>query len=113
MLSFKEKVILVVSKIPYGKVVSYGQVAAASGHPRAPRQVGQILKTLDIRYLEIPWWRVINNQGIITIKGNWTNSGTYSPTAAGTSVTFSGTAQSISGATTFNGMTINVGFKHD
>jgi methylated-DNA-protein-cysteine methyltransferase-like protein len=70
-MTFKEAVILFVNKIPKGKVVSYRQVAAACGHPRAPRQVGGILKSLDISSVSIPWWRVINNQGIISIKGNW------------------------------------------
>ncbi len=81
-MTFKEAVILCVKKIPKGKVASYGQIAAMAGHPRAARQVGQILKILDISlpfvasakkgYSNIPWWRVINNQGIISIKGNWT-----------------------------------------
>jgi methylated-DNA-protein-cysteine methyltransferase-like protein len=71
-MTFKEAVILYVKKIPKGKVASYGQIAAMAGHPRAARQVGQILKILDIGYSDIPWWRVINNQGIISIKGNWT-----------------------------------------
>ncbi len=71
-MTFKEAVILYVKKIPKGKVVSYGQVAAVCGHPRAARQVGGILKSLDISSVSIPWWRVINNQGVISIKGNWT-----------------------------------------
>jgi hypothetical protein len=45
----------------------------------------------------------------ITVKGNWTNSGTYSATSANTAVTFSGTAQTITGATTFNNMNVNAG----
>ena len=72
-MSFKQRVIEFVKKIPKGKVVSYGQVAAFAGNPRAPRQVGMILRYLDTnRYSEVPWWRVINNQGVISIKGNWT-----------------------------------------
>lgn len=53
-------------------VASYGQVAAAAGNPRAPRQVGGILRSLDISAGKVPWWRVINSQGLISIKGNWT-----------------------------------------
>ena len=79
MRSFRDSVIEFVKKIPKGKVVSYGQVAAFCGHPKAPRQVGGILRSLpawpagrDIdRYSEVPWWRVINNKGEISIKGNW------------------------------------------
>lgn len=73
MKSFREKIVDFVSVIPKGKVASYGQVAAACGQPRAARQVGQILKNLDISlYKRIPWWRVINSKGEISIKGNWT-----------------------------------------
>jgi len=69
---FREKVIAFIKKVPKGKVVSYGQVAAAAGSPRAPRQVGTILRSLDPSDGRVPWWRVINNQGVISIKGNWT-----------------------------------------
>jgi len=72
MPSFKENVIAFVKSIPKGKVASYGQVAAYAGSPRAARQVGGILRALDASRDNIPWWRVINNAGIISIKGNWT-----------------------------------------
>ena len=68
---FKQKVIQVISLVPLGKVVSYGQVAAYVGVPRAARQVGGTLRQLE--GVELPWWRVINNEGRITIKGNWHN----------------------------------------
>jgi len=71
MDTFKQIVIYFVKKIPKGHVVSYGQIAAACGHPRAARQVGGILKSLP-QPTVIPWWRVINKQGYISIKGNWT-----------------------------------------
>jgi fibronectin-binding autotransporter adhesin len=45
----------------------------------------------------------------ITIKGNWANSGTYSATVATDLVTFSGAAQSLTGATTFQKIGINAG----
>src|SRR5438128_2062406 len=72
MKNFRENVIKYIKKVPKGKVVSYGQVAAASGSPRAARQVGGILRSLKEPDGKIPWWRVINNNGIISIKGNWT-----------------------------------------
>lgn len=59
----------VVGKVPKGKVVSYGQVAAECGSPRAARQVGWMLRLLDGNN-SVPWWRVINNGGYISIKGN-------------------------------------------
>ncbi|MDQ3018412.1 MAG: MGMT family protein [bacterium] len=69
-MGFKENVISAVSAIPRGKVVSYGQVAAACGSARAARQVGWVLHGLD-GINKVPWWRVINNQGYISIKGNF------------------------------------------
>lgn len=72
MKEFAAKVLNFVRKIPAGRVVSYGQVAAACGHPRAARQVGGILRGLDIAKQNIPWWRVVNSRGEISIKGNWT-----------------------------------------
>ena len=70
-MGFKEKVINFVKKIPKGRVASYGQAASAAGSPRAARQVGGILKSLEPN-TGIPWWRVVNNKGVISIKGNWT-----------------------------------------
>jgi methylated-DNA-protein-cysteine methyltransferase-like protein len=68
-MNFREKVIAAVGKVPHGKVVSYGQVAAYCGSPRASRQVGWMLHTLDGNN-QVPWWRVINTKGVISIKGN-------------------------------------------
>lgn len=68
-MNFKEQVIDWVKKIPKGRVVSYGQIAAKCGSPRASRQVGWMLNSLDGN-TTVPWWRVINNGGYISIKGN-------------------------------------------
>lgn len=68
-MNFKELVKKHVQEVPKGKLVSYGQVAAACGSPRAARQVGWMLHTLDGDN-SVPWWRVINAQGYISIKGN-------------------------------------------
>ncbi|MFC1649161.1 MGMT family protein [Patescibacteria group bacterium] len=69
MSKFTSKVLKRVKEVPIGKVVSYGQVAAACGSPRASRHVGRILNKNDSDY-DVPWWRVINNKGRITIKGS-------------------------------------------
>lgn len=66
---FKRGVIEVVSTVPFGKVVSYGQVALYVGMPRAARQVGWILNQLEDK-TPVPWWRVVNNEGRISIKGS-------------------------------------------
>lgn len=46
--------------------MSYGQVAVYAGIPRGARQVGWFLNQSGARE-DIPWWRVINNQGRISI----------------------------------------------
>ncbi len=65
---FKKRVIEIVRLVPHGKVVSYGQVALMVGMPRAARQVGWILRGSEGN-IDLPWWRVVNNKGSITIKG--------------------------------------------
>lgn len=72
MLNFSQKVFTVVKKIPKGKVVSYGQIASMVGSPKTARQVGWTLRTLDITNMSIPWWRVVNQKGFLSIKGNFT-----------------------------------------
>jgi methylated-DNA-protein-cysteine methyltransferase-like protein len=67
-LGFFQKVILVVKCVPRGSVVSYGQVALYLGLPGAARQVGWVLRRAQ--EADLPWWRVINNQGRISIKGH-------------------------------------------
>jgi methylated-DNA-protein-cysteine methyltransferase related protein len=70
MTTFKQNVIVAVKRVPRGRVVSYGQVAAFLGSPRAARQVGWVLHTLDGKEDACPWWRVVNNEGRISIRGN-------------------------------------------
>lgn len=73
MSQFKERVIKAVNSIPYGKVASYGQIANFVGSPRAARQVGWILNRLEGAG-DVPWWRIVNNQGRISIKGSKFNA---------------------------------------
>jgi methylated-DNA-protein-cysteine methyltransferase-like protein len=58
-----------VAQIPKGKVVTYGQVAALLGAPRAARAVGTALRRLP-RMLAptVPWQRVINASGGISFR---------------------------------------------
>lgn len=69
MSPFKEKVIQIVRSVPEGKVVSYGQVAAYCGLPRAARQVGWVLNSTEGEMIDLPWWRVVNYQGYLSIRG--------------------------------------------
>lgn len=68
MSPFKEKVIEIIKSIPYGTVMSYGQVAVYAGAPRAAREVGWILNSLE-EVSGIPWWRVTNDKGYLSIRG--------------------------------------------
>lgn len=67
MSDFSKKVIEIVRQIPYGKVASYGQIALYCGMPRAAREVGWTLRLVKE---DMPWWRVVNNEGRISIDGN-------------------------------------------
>lgn len=67
MEQFTEKVIETIRNIPEGQVMTYGQVARLSGNKRAARQVARILHTMSRKH-HLPWHRVINAQGIISIK---------------------------------------------
>lgn len=73
MSAFKDRVIQIVRSVPMGKVVSYGQVAAYAGLPRAAREVGWTLSGLEGSHLDLPWWRVVNNKGFLSIRGNQTH----------------------------------------
>lgn len=55
----------VVSEIPSGHVLTYGEVARLSGMPRAARRVSQALRRSP-RGMNLPWHRVINAQGKIS-----------------------------------------------
>lgn len=63
---FTQEVLRVVREVPKGRVVSYGQVALMTGVPRGARAVGWILR--QAQDYSLPWWRVINGSGRISIK---------------------------------------------
>ena len=44
MTPFNEQVYSIVEKIPYGKVVSYGQIAWMLGRPRCARLIGRAMR---------------------------------------------------------------------
>lgn len=60
MADFKENVCRIVSQIPEGRVLTYGDVAGLAGHPYAARQVGGIA---HFGSPELPWHRVVNRLG--------------------------------------------------
>lgn len=55
----------VVSDIPSGHVLTYGEVARLSGMPKAARRVSQALRRAP-GDLNVPWHRVVNSQGKIS-----------------------------------------------
>jgi len=55
-----------VSEIPPGRVATYGQIARLAGLGRHARMVGYALHATP-REKEIPWHRVINAQGKISL----------------------------------------------
>ena len=63
---FYQKVYLTVSKIPYGKVATYGQIADLIYEYGRARQVGWALRRLELPS-NVPWHRVINTKGLITM----------------------------------------------
>lgn len=67
--NFYTRVYDFVKQVPYGRVVSYGYVAAALGEPRAARAVGFALHMLPFK-TDVPWHRVINSKGRISIRGD-------------------------------------------
>ena len=68
---FYTHVYRLVAQVPRGKVVTYGQVAALLGAPRAARAVGTALRYLPRELSQqVPWQRVINSSGGISIRGD-------------------------------------------
>ncbi|MFC3394810.1 MGMT family protein [Brenneria rubrifaciens] len=66
--NFRQRIFQIVAAIPYGKVTTYGEVAMLAGSPRASRQVGGVLKRLP-EGSKLPWHRVINRKGEISLIG--------------------------------------------
>jgi methylated-DNA-protein-cysteine methyltransferase-like protein len=59
-ISFRDRVYAVVSQIPKGRVMTYGQIAALCGNARAARIVGGVAHFGDP---DMPWQRVVNKSG--------------------------------------------------
>jgi methylated-DNA-protein-cysteine methyltransferase-like protein len=60
MMDFKREVYSLVSKIPPGRVMTYGQIAVLCGRPRAARVVGGIAHNGPDK---LPWHRVVKSGG--------------------------------------------------
>jgi methylated-DNA-protein-cysteine methyltransferase-like protein len=53
-------ILQVVSEVPEGRVVTYGQVARLAGYPRHARFVSKAMRAADE---SVNWHRVLNSQG--------------------------------------------------
>ncbi|MCO8129325.1 MGMT family protein [Acidimicrobiia bacterium EGI L10123] len=58
--TFEEAVLAVLSALPAGEVITYGEVAAEAGRPGAARAVGRVMATSGG---DVAWWRVVAADG--------------------------------------------------
>lgn len=72
MKAFADKVRDVVSRIPAGEVLTYGEVAAKAGRPGAARAVGSVMRK-NADYDRVPCHRVVRADGVI---GEYNRGGT-------------------------------------
>ena len=68
MDQFLVQIFAVIHQIPCGKVTTYGDIAKLAGYPGYARHVGKALGNLP-KDSKHPWFRVINSQGRISLKG--------------------------------------------
>ncbi|MGD8172199.1 MGMT family protein [Vibrio sp. TRT 21S02] len=69
MDQFLSQIFAVIHQIPYGKVTTYGDIAKMAGYPGYARHVGKALGNLP-KDSKLPWYRVINSQGQISLTGS-------------------------------------------
>lgn len=67
--SFFQQVYRLTMQIPYGKVISYGQIARTLGRPHAAREVGWAMRCCPP---EVPWQRVVKVDGSV-VGGDFSN----------------------------------------
>lgn len=68
MNQFLAQIFAVIHQIPAGKVTTYGEIARLAGYPGYARHVGKALGNLP-QNSRLPWFRVINSKGEISLKG--------------------------------------------
>jgi methylated-DNA-protein-cysteine methyltransferase-like protein len=70
-VTFREAVWQLVRRVPRGRVATYGQIAALLGRPRAARAVGGTLRRCPA---DLPWHRVVNAQGAISVRARMSST---------------------------------------
>lgn len=68
MDQFLSHIFTVIYRIPKGKVSTYGEIAKMAGYPGYARHVGKALGNLP-EGSKLPWFRVINSKGEISLTG--------------------------------------------
>jgi methylated-DNA-protein-cysteine methyltransferase-like protein len=63
-----ERIYAVTRQVPAGQVSTYGQIAAIVGGGCTARQVGYAMAALRADDRSVPWQRVINSQGQISLR---------------------------------------------
>ncbi|RBP84836.1 cysteine methyltransferase [Marinomonas rhizomae] len=66
---FKSQVFHILSEIPKGECIAYGELAKLAGFPGYARQVGSLMKKLP-KNTKLPWHRVVNAQKRISFAEN-------------------------------------------
>jgi methylated-DNA-protein-cysteine methyltransferase related protein len=66
--SFFEKVYEVARMVPYGRVTTYGAIAAYLGSKMSARMVGWAMNKCHVHPFPVPAHRVVNRQGLLTGK---------------------------------------------
>lgn len=69
-----DRIYAVVRKIPRGRVTTYGTIARLAGFAGQARLVGYALSALPNGSV-VPWHRVINAQGKLSLEQNGSSSG--------------------------------------
>ena len=72
--SFFEKVYEVARLVPYGRVTSYGAIAAYLGTRMSARMVGWAMNKCHVHPYPVPAHRVVNSQGLLTGKHHFGGS---------------------------------------
>ena len=66
MDELSSRIIGLIRKIPRGRVAAYGQIAVMAGAPNGARQVARLLHSSSGKH-RLPWHRVVNSQGRISL----------------------------------------------
>lgn len=66
LTDFTQRTLTIIRQIPPGKVLTYGRAAAMAGSPGRARQVAWLLHSMSRKY-DLPWHRVINAKGEISL----------------------------------------------